>query len=66
MIAVPIAYGYDLIATTVKALAMSHFGYQVHRFYWVWLRFNLVDYAIFLGVPLVLGLQRGGGGSAQR
>ena len=59
VIAVPIAYGYDLIATTVKALAMSHFGYQVHRSYWVWLRFNLVDYAIFLGVPLVaLGLGR--------
>ena len=51
--AVPILAGYDLLTTAREALTISRYNYMVLRGYWLWLRFDLLDFSIFLGPPLV-------------
>jgi hypothetical protein len=51
--AVPMLAGYDLFTTAREALGISRYEYEIKRGYWLWLRFNLVDFSIFLGLPLV-------------
>jgi hypothetical protein len=52
--AVPILAGYDLLTTAREALSISRYSYMVRRGYWLWLPFNLLDFSIFLGLPLVV------------
>jgi hypothetical protein len=60
----PILAGYDEIAAARVALRVHFDRFMAGRSRWVWLRFNLLDFSIFLGWPLIawgaVHLARGG------
>jgi hypothetical protein len=51
--AVPVLAGYDLLTTAREALSISRYSYEIGRSYSVWLWFNLLDFGIFFGPPLL-------------
>jgi hypothetical protein len=58
-LALVISLGYDPIASARTALAFHHESYTAPRSYALWLVFNPIDFALFLGAPLVaIGLLR--------
>ena len=60
VIAATAAFGHEPIAAARKALAIHHEAYTAVRSYALWLLFNPLDLAVFLGVPVaVLALARG-------
>jgi hypothetical protein len=52
-IAMPMFAGYQFMTTAVEALAISRYDYMLKRQYWTWVKFDLLDFGMFLGPPLV-------------
>ena len=60
VIAATAALGHEPLAAARNALAIHHAAYTAARSYALWLLFNPLDLAVFLGVPVaVLALARG-------
>lgn len=54
VLAVPVAFGHQSIQAARTALAIHRELYTAPRSYPLWLAFNPVDLAVFLGVPLAI------------
>jgi hypothetical protein len=52
--AFPALFGYHPVESAVTALAIHREHFTLRRSYPLWLFFDLVDLALFLGVPVVL------------
>jgi hypothetical protein len=50
---IPMAFGYDAVGTVREALRIHHAQYTAPRSYTTWLRYNLLDFSLFLGWPIV-------------
>ena len=50
----PVLAGHDPLASARAALAIHREQFTAHRSYRLWLVFDLLDLALFLGVPVVL------------
>jgi hypothetical protein len=53
---IPIMLGYDPVRSALVATAIHRERFTAHRSYLLWLIFNPLDIAIFLGLPLAIAL----------
>ena len=56
LVLLPAAIGHDPVASARAALAVHGQGFTARRSYPLWLVFGPLDFAMFLGVPVALGL----------
>lgn len=54
ILAVPAAFGHQVLQAARTALAIHQEVYTLPRSYWLWLLFNPLDLAVFLGTPLAI------------
>lgn len=56
VMALPMWHGYDPLRSALVAIQIHRSALTAHRSYPLWLLFGPLDFALFLGVPLTVGL----------
>jgi hypothetical protein len=54
--AIPMAFGYAPLRSALVATAIHRESFTAHRSYRLWLAFGPLDFALFLGAPVAIGL----------
>ena len=47
------AVGFDYVSSAIAALTLHRVQFTEHRSYSIWLGFNLIDFAVFAGLPVI-------------